>query len=482
MNLINKKSSFYIINIVISIIFLFLFSPYTTPLNPYFGYDDNIFMIMGQGINKGYIPYKDLFDHKGPMLYFIYAIADLIMHGKMGLFILQLVNLYIINHCIYRIALLYNCTIKKAYIVLSVFMIFFIGTIGEGAMNEEFSLSFLFISFYLCLKDIRSVDIKTQPTLLHTFIYGISFAIVFLIRANNAALICGIILGYTILLLKEKQYILLLKNVMAFISGVLIISIPLVIYFIKENAFDDFIFCSYTYNYIYAVDGMQNARHYIVKIIWILPTILFFLTTIKYLQLKECFIIIPCLIISLFSVSLGNAYLHYYTLLLPLIVFFISKLIISINYKRFFIFSAICFIPYTYTSAKNIGKILYFDILRTRDGYCTELEYIYNIIPKEYKDRTMPIELTYRDYALYSKYNMTPLSRFFFFQNQFMEDIEDASQELLNNSKNAIPEYILTANINNINSIAIRQNINEKYVLIYQKHDSVLNMEIYKKK
>lgn len=94
----------------------------------------------------------------------------------------------------------------------------------------------------------------------------------------------------------------------------------------------------------------------------------------------------------------------------------------------------------------------------------------------------MPIELTYRDYVLYSKYNMTPLSRFFFFQNQFMEDIEDASQDLLNNSKNAVPEYILTANINNINSIAIRQNINEEYVLIYQKHDSVLNMEIYKKK
>lgn len=464
MNLINRKSSFCIINIVTSIVFLLLFSPYTTPLNPYYGYDDNIFMIIGQGINKGYIPYKDLFDHKGPMLYFIYAIADLIMHGKMGLLILQFVNLYIINYCIYRIALLYNCTIKKVWILLFVFMTFFIGTIGEGAMNEEFSLSFLFISFYLCLKDIRkaSVDIKTQPTLLNTFIYGISFAIVFLIRANNAALICGIILGYTILLLKEKQYILLLKNVMVFVLGVLIISIPLIIYFIEKNAFDDFIFCSFTYNFIYAVDGMQNAKHYVVKIIWILPTILFFLTTIRFLQLKEYFIIVPCLIISLFSVSLGNAYLHYYTLLLPLIVFFISKLIININYKRFFILSVICFIPYTYTSAKNIGKILYFDILRTRDDYYTELEYIYNIIPTEYKDQTMPIELTYRDYVLYSKYNMTPLSRFFFFQNQFMEDIEDASQDLLNNSKNAVPEYILTANINNINSIAIRQNINEE--------------------
>lgn len=69
MNVYSKESKFYIFNIVSSIIFLLLFSPYTTPLNPYYGYDDNIFMIIGQGINKGYVPYKDLFDHKGPILF-----------------------------------------------------------------------------------------------------------------------------------------------------------------------------------------------------------------------------------------------------------------------------------------------------------------------------------------------------------------------------------------------------------------------------
>lgn len=191
MNSINSKVYFYIVNLVITVIFLLLFSPYTTPLNPYYGFDDNIFMIIGQGINKGYIPYKDLFDHKGPVLFFIYALADIIHHGKMGVFILQIINLYIINLCIYKIAILYNCSIKKAYIVLLTFMVFFIGTIGEGGMNEEFSLSFLFTSFYLCLKQIHNSDIT--PPLTSTFLYGLFFALIFLIRANNTALICGII-------------------------------------------------------------------------------------------------------------------------------------------------------------------------------------------------------------------------------------------------------------------------------------------------
>lgn len=479
----NNKSCFYITNLVISTIFLLLFSPYTTPLNPYYGFDDNVFMIIGQGINKGYVPYKDLFDHKGPILFFIYALADLIRHGKIGLFILQIINLYVINFHIYKIALLYNCSIKKVYIILLVFMVFFIGTIGEGAMNEEFSLSFLFISLYLCLKQMHNPYIKSIPPLTYTFLYGIFFAVVFLIRANNVALICGIIIGYTIILLKNKQYIQFLKSFIAFLLGLSIVCIPIILYFVKEKAFEDFIFCSFTYNYIYAVNGMQDAKEYIMKIIWVLPTIILFLRTIKFINMKEVYIIVPCLIFSLFAVSIGNAYLHYYTLLLPLIIFFTIKLLLNVKYKHFSILLLICFMPYTYTSAKNIGKILYFDILRTRDNYYSELDYIYNLIPKKDKDKTMPFELAYKDYALYTKYNMTPICKFFHFQNKFMKDIKEVRQEVSYNSRNAIPEYILTSNINTIQSLEIKQNILNNYDLIYSKNEpNFLIIEIYKKK
>lgn len=479
MNTITDKSSFYIINLFISVIFILLFSPYTTPLNPNYGFDDNIFMIIGQGINKGYVPYKDLFDHKGPVLFFIYALADIIHHGKVGVFILQIVNLYIINFCIYRIALLYGCSIKKTYIAILTFMVFFIGTIGEGGMNEEFSLSFIMIPFYLCLKQIHNSDINIKPSYIYTFLYGFFFALIFLIRANNTALICGIIIGYTIILLKDKQYTTLLKHLIVFLLGLFLICIPIMLYFIRENAFEDFIFYAFTYNYVYAVDGMKDTKVYIMKIIWILPTIILYLKTINLINKKEHIIILPCLIVSLFSVSLGNAYLHYYTLLLPLIVFFSIELLQNTVFKQYFILIFICFIPYTYTSAKNIGKILYFDILRTRDDYYTELNHIYNLIPDKDKDKTMPFELVYKDYALYTKYNMTPVCKFFHFQNKFMKDIKEVHQEVLYNCKNAIPEFILTSNINIVQSAEIKQYILDNYELIYSSN--VLIMEVYKK-
>ena len=479
----NYKYSFFILNVVLTVLYLLLFSPYTTPLNPYYGYDDNIFMIIGQGINKGFIPYKDLFDHKGPILFFIYALADIIAHGKTGVFILQIINLYCINLYIYKIANLYKCNSRSIYVIIFSFFIYFTGTIGEGAMNEEFSLLPLLICFYIALKQISiSKETKITLPLYVPFIYGISFAFTFLIRANNSALICGLIIGFTILLFKSKQYKLWFNSILSFLIGFSIICLPIVYYFIKNDSFYDFIYYSFSYNYIYAVEGMQNRSEIFIKIFWILPTIILSIISYKYLSFRERIIMASVLILSLFSVSLGNSYLHYYTLLIPLIILFFTKIINNIEKKKVLLIFSLCFIPYTYTSAKNLAKIFYFDILKSRHEYYKELENIYNLIPKNKKDNTVPIELNYRDYALYSKFRMTPSCKFFFFQNKFSKDLKEVEDNILNNIKSSKVNYILVNDIKKINSKEIQHYILNHYDLVYDKKSSALVIQMYEKK
>ena len=41
-------------------------------------WDANAFMTVGKGILKGIVPYRDLFEQKGPYLYFIYAASAVI--------------------------------------------------------------------------------------------------------------------------------------------------------------------------------------------------------------------------------------------------------------------------------------------------------------------------------------------------------------------------------------------------------------------
>ena len=50
-----------------------------SPLFPFNPWDDtNCFFTLGRGIIHGVVPYRDLYEQKGPLLYFIYALTALI--------------------------------------------------------------------------------------------------------------------------------------------------------------------------------------------------------------------------------------------------------------------------------------------------------------------------------------------------------------------------------------------------------------------
>ena len=52
-------------------------------------YDANAYFTMGKGMMNGAVPYRDLFDHKGPLLYLLYGIGYLIdSTGFFGIFLI----------------------------------------------------------------------------------------------------------------------------------------------------------------------------------------------------------------------------------------------------------------------------------------------------------------------------------------------------------------------------------------------------------
>ena len=52
--------------------------------------DTNAYITMGRGLFQGKILYVDLFDHKGPLLYFLYGLSTLLFSGSyIGSYILE---------------------------------------------------------------------------------------------------------------------------------------------------------------------------------------------------------------------------------------------------------------------------------------------------------------------------------------------------------------------------------------------------------
>jgi hypothetical protein len=64
--------------ILLSILFL-LFCTKSSPLYPFNDWvDANASFTMGKGMMNGKVLYRDIFDHRGPLLYFYYGIGYLI--------------------------------------------------------------------------------------------------------------------------------------------------------------------------------------------------------------------------------------------------------------------------------------------------------------------------------------------------------------------------------------------------------------------
>ena len=65
--------------LIISSLVTITFVSASSPLYPFNPWDDaNCFFTLGRGIIHGMVPYRDLYEQKGPLLYFIYALATLI--------------------------------------------------------------------------------------------------------------------------------------------------------------------------------------------------------------------------------------------------------------------------------------------------------------------------------------------------------------------------------------------------------------------
>ena len=70
--------------------------------------DSNSYFTMGKMMMNGGVIYRDLFDQKGPLLYFIYGLGYLLSHTSFsGVFLIEIISFTIFLLAVYKIANLY---------------------------------------------------------------------------------------------------------------------------------------------------------------------------------------------------------------------------------------------------------------------------------------------------------------------------------------------------------------------------------------
>ena len=91
--------SFFCITICSKNSFLYVFNEWP---------DANAFFTVGKGWMNGLIPYKDLFEQKGPVLYLLYGIGYLFSHDTFfGIYLLEILSYTVFLYYCYKIARLF---------------------------------------------------------------------------------------------------------------------------------------------------------------------------------------------------------------------------------------------------------------------------------------------------------------------------------------------------------------------------------------
>lgn len=308
---------------LIAFLFLLVYSCSTSPIYAYQGFDSAIFKIIGQGITQGKLPYVDLFDHKGPLIFFADALGLWLIPGRWGIFLLQVLFLSVTLSLVFKTCCLITDR-KGAFFSTLLLCIPMIDLIVEGNQCEEWCLPLISLCLYLSVRWTLERDKRLHPY-WQSLVYGLCFALIFFVRPNDAVASVGsLMLGVFLLLLSRREYANAAINALVFLAGCAVGALPPIASFAFHGALDEMFFGTIFYNLAYA-EGV-SLRELGVGII-VIPMIVAGLLIFFGFRHKEYsrlnFLFIPYLLLTLLLIGKRDYY-HYLIPLAPYIAILFS--------------------------------------------------------------------------------------------------------------------------------------------------------------
>ena len=166
----------------------------TFPLTKTYTYtDSSVFIYIGKMMREGYVPYADLFDHKGILLYFIQYLGVLLSPDSLtGIWFLEVLNMIATSWLIFQIAGLFTEDRMVKYIsVIAVVVMCGMNTFEGGNFTEEYALPWISLALYIFLKYFQNFEYRFKDIVW----LGAGFAVIALLRVNMAAVWVAVMMG-----------------------------------------------------------------------------------------------------------------------------------------------------------------------------------------------------------------------------------------------------------------------------------------------
>lgn len=175
----NSEYWVYLFLLFTGFIFVLNFSYSTSPLTPYYwGGDTAQFLTIGKAWCLGKIPYKEMFDHKGPFIFFVDMVGFALTRGKstIGVFALQVVFMLFSLIAFYKIGRLFLDSASFGIMTCLMALICTKLNYVEGNTVEEYCVPFIAWSLYGIAKWFKGEDHALHDP-MWAFVYGLTFGV-----------------------------------------------------------------------------------------------------------------------------------------------------------------------------------------------------------------------------------------------------------------------------------------------------------------
>ena len=412
--------------------------------------DTPIFEYFGYAMTKGELMYSNLFDHKGPFIFISHYIGWLI-HEEIGIKLLFAVCIFVFLYFSYRITKIFSQGYEYT-VVLFVIFISYMYVSEKGLNVETLALPFITASLYFYLE--------------------------YFIRANMIGVWLFMSILFIVHNILKKKMGDIIKYILLFLVGVMIVFIPLISYMLFKGNLIDMFYQAFYINFKYAGGEGVGRRTILLWAISIFKevSLLFIIIaanlckrTDKKLIIYNIFVV---LLILLALIS-KREYPHYLIVTIPLFIPYVA-IIMECIFKREINKHKICvlFLGIYMLFSSNISNI--YDDISMRKNVDVDLESVANYI-NENTDKGDKIYAHRLTGAVYLSSQRLSSTKYFFIpsipEELFINDFKDSF-------KNSKPKYIVL-NKNYLGDKEVDKYIVELSVSSYSLEKTIKEYDIY---
>jgi hypothetical protein len=302
--------------------------------------DSGVFLYMGWRFLSGDIPYRDVWDHKPPLIYFVDALGlSLTPDSLWGIWLLRFIFIFLTFFLIYKVLDrefgLFAALAGSIALASGLFTV-----LEQGNVTEEYALVFQALCFWLFIRAQKD-NFPLQTSFWIGLIGGLAF--------NFKQTTIGVWIAYALILFAVRifQRKSPLLDLLSLSLGWLIPSLIFVIYFASHHALVDYWEQAFLYNFTYIGkhEGLRRLVPVFFKGFLLLSqggvlylAVLGWLAGLAFVWFDRKATPHPLVLVALVSLPIevvlitisGRSIIHYYLTLLPVMAILTGVLIYAV--------------------------------------------------------------------------------------------------------------------------------------------------------